>query len=100
MRPLKDRRSDVRCRCILYCNLAGALLAQDKLQQAQALLTQVGPLHPTLAGTRRHLTHPTDVPKALEAVPSATPALMALTYLELRTGNVEAALQVWAGYSR
>ena len=83
-------------KCILYCNLAGALLAQvtsplsplpwnnpltscrhrnlslqDKLQQAQALITQ-----------------------ALEAMPSAAPALMALTYLELRKGNTEAALQL------
>ena len=52
----------------LYCNLAVAMVAQDKLPQAQQLVNQ-----------------------ALLALPNASPALLIAAYLELRGGNTEAA---------
>ena len=58
-------------KCTLYCNLAVAMVAQDKLTQAAQLVVQ-----------------------ALQATPNAAPALLVAAYLELRQNNTEGALQL------
>ena len=55
-------------KCTLYCNLAVAMVAQDKIPHAQQLVGQ-----------------------ALLALPNAAPALLIAAYLELRQGNTEGA---------